>query len=332
MDIRDLYTGVVTGLAGEVPHKTLAKKLVINIAPTGSFTSRQQNPGQPYTMAENVKAAIEAYEAGASVWHVHARMADGLPSKDPHDLKATIDRVLDRCPDILTSVIPYDNYDAQGADQIKATVDLLSAAGPQYMRSAVLVITTTSFSEKFTYVVTQKTLSEQITYLEKHGVKPEFQGHSYSALKDSYDWIISQGLASEPYLTNVMMGFHGFSHASPLAPDPWNYIYMMMMQQMLPKGAVHGICCGGRNWLPFATMGILLGVDYIRIGMEDSVYVHPHRDDKIVKNADMVKMLVDLAGTLGREVATPAEAKVILGFDRTERATARRPAEPALPR
>jgi 3-keto-5-aminohexanoate cleavage enzyme len=328
VDIRDLYSGVTTGLAGELPHKTLAKKLVINIAPTGSFTSRQQNPGQPYTMQENVRAAVDAYKAGAAVWHVHARQADGLPSKEPKDLKETIDRVLDQCPDFLTSVIPYADYNAQGAEQIKPTVDYLCAAGPQYMRSAVLVITTTSFSEKFTYQVTESLLSGMIGYLERNGVKPEFQGHSYGALKDSYDWIISKGLASKPYLTNVMMGFHGFSHASPLGPDPWNYVYLMTMQQTLPHDALHGMCAGGRNWLAFATMGILLGFDYIRIGMEDSVYLHPHRDDKIRSNADMVRKLVEIAGALGREIATPAEAKEILGFNAMEKAlaAARRPA------
>ena len=46
----------------ERPHKTMDKKLIINVAPTGSFMNRQQNPGQPYTMEENVKAAIEALQ------------------------------------------------------------------------------------------------------------------------------------------------------------------------------------------------------------------------------------------------------------------------------
>jgi hypothetical protein len=71
--VKELFTGMLTGLYLEPPLPTLQRKLIINVAPKGSFTSREQNPLQPYTMEENVQAAIEGYEAGAAVWHVHAR-------------------------------------------------------------------------------------------------------------------------------------------------------------------------------------------------------------------------------------------------------------------
>jgi hypothetical protein len=70
---------------------------------------------------------------------------------------------------------------------------------------------------------------------------------------------------------NIMMGFHGYSHGSPLGPDPWNYIYMMTMQQTLAPNAVKGVCAGGRNWLPFSTLAIWqnsnLGLKAIQIDM-----------------------------------------------------------------
>src|SRR6516225_3960249 len=90
VDIHALYSGILSNVHMELPHKTMDKKLIINVAPTGSFMNRQQNPGQPYTMEENVKAAIEAYKDGAAVWHVHARNKDGTPSKDPYVLKETM--------------------------------------------------------------------------------------------------------------------------------------------------------------------------------------------------------------------------------------------------
>ena len=133
-DIHDLYSGILSNVHMELPHKTMDKKLIVNVAPTGSFTNREQNPGQPYTMEENVKAAIEAYTAGAAVWHVHARDKDGMPSKDPHVMKETIARVLDKCPDMVTSVIPYADYDHQGVDLLKRSVDVLTAAGPEYFQ------------------------------------------------------------------------------------------------------------------------------------------------------------------------------------------------------
>lgn len=313
--VNELYSGLLTGLHLEPPHTTLRKKLIINVAPTGSFTNREQNPLQPYTMEENVKAAVDGYKAGAVVWHVHAREKNGLPSKDPHVMKETIDRVFDKCPDIITSVIPYVDYDVpSGLDTIKRCVDVLTAAGPEYMQSAVMLLQSMSFSEKFTYVVTQKILTEQIQYLEDHGVRPEYQVHSYSGLKDVVDWLLTTGVGKQPALMNIMMGFHGFSHASPLGPDPWNYIYMMTMQQSMWPGAVRGVCAGGRNWLPFTNLAIMLGFDLVRVGMEDSVYLYPHRDEKIKSSADVVRKVANIANELGRELATPAEARQIMGL------------------
>jgi 3-keto-5-aminohexanoate cleavage enzyme len=329
--IADLYSGIVTGLHAEPPLKTMSRKLIVNVAPTGSFTNRQQNPLQPYTMEENVRAAIEAYREGAAVWHVHAREKDGLPSKDPHVLKETIARVLDKCPDMVTSVIPYVDYDVpSGLDTIKRCVDVLTAAGPEYMQSAVMLIQSTSFSEKFTYVVTREILTQQVRYLEQHGVKPEYQGHSYSGLKDVQDWLLETGIAKQPPLMNVMMGFHGFSHGSPLSPDPWNYVYMMTMQATLPGSAVRGVCAGGRNWLPFTTLAIMLGFDVVRVGMEDSVYVWPHREEKLRTPAEAVRKVVAIAQELGREIATPSDAREIMGLTPVGAAASRQGSVPFL--
>jgi len=315
VDIHDLYSDILSNVHMERRHETMAKKLIINVAPTGSFMNRQQNPGQPYTMEENVKAAVEAHKAGAAVWHVHARDKDGTPSKDPHVLKETIARVLDQCPDIVTSVVPYADYEHQGLDLLKRTVDVLTDAGPEYFQSAVLLIQTLGFSEKFTYIITEKTLSEQVKYLEDHGVRPEYQGTSYQGIKDVLDWLVDKGIAKNPPLMNIMMGFHGFCHGSPLGPDPWNYIYMMTMQQVLAANAVKGVCAGGRNWLPFSTLAIMLGFDMVRVGMEDTVYLHPHRDEKIQTSAQAVRKVVSIANELGREIATSAEARAIMGID-----------------
>jgi len=144
-------------------------------------------------------------------------------------------------------------------------------------------------------------------------VRPEYQVHAYSGLKDVQDWLIDKRIARNPPIMNLMTGFHGFSHATPLGPDPWNYIMMMTLMQSIPAGCVRGVCAGGRNWLPFTTLAIMLGFDMVRVGMEDSVYVHPHRDEKLKTSAEAVKRVVEVANALGREIAAPDEAREILG-------------------
>ena len=201
----------------------------------------------PWTKSSRRRS--KSYQAGAAVWHVHARDDDGLPSKNPVVMKEMIDRVRDRCPDVITSVIPYVDYNLPGVDQIRRCVDYMVEAGPHYMETAVLLTTTGSFSEKFTYTVTAPLLRDIVTYLDKRRIKPEFQGHSYQALRDTYDWILAQDLASKPPLVNLMAGFHGYSHASPIGPDPWGYVYLIEFFRALSRPAAF------REFAPVAATG-----------------------------------------------------------------------------
>lgn len=313
VEIKDIYSGILSGLHAEPRDETMAKKLIINVAPTGSFTNRQQNPLQPYTMEENVQAAIEACKAGAAVWHCHAREADGIPSKDPHVVKETIERVLAECPDIVTSVIAYADYEKQGVEQIKPTVDLLTAAGPQYMQTSPLVIAPATISKHYTYVITQEYLTGVVRYLEDHGVRPEYQCDAYGPAKNIQDWMIDTGIAKDPPLMNIMAGFHGYSFASVANRGSWNYLQLAASLEALPDGVVKGVCAGGRNWLQFTMFAIMLGVDIVRVGMEDSVYLYPDRDEIVKSNAQLVEMVREAAELMGREIATPDEAREIMG-------------------
>jgi hypothetical protein len=175
VDAKAVFSGIMTGLHTEPPIQAMRKKLIINVAPTGSFTNREQNPLQPYTMAENVKAAIEAYKAGASVWHVHPRENNGLPSIDPKVAKETIDRVLDVCSDIITSVITYSDFNAQGAGLLRPMVEYLTTAGPRYVQTCPIVIRPSSISDAYTTVVTRNSITGVVEYLQDHGIRPEFQ-------------------------------------------------------------------------------------------------------------------------------------------------------------
>jgi 3-keto-5-aminohexanoate cleavage enzyme len=82
------------------------------------------------------------------------------------------------------------------------------------------------------------------------------------------------------------------------------------------------VCAGGRNWLPFTTLAMMLGFDMVRVGMEDSVYVYPHRNEKLATSAQAVRKVVTIANELGREIATPDEARQIMGIKLGSRAGA----------
>lgn len=314
---KDLFTGLKTSLDQEPANLTMKKKLVITIAPTGSFTTREQNPYQPYNQKEIAEQTIESYKAGASVWHVHCRDDNGIPSKDPKVIKETIDMVLDKCPDMITSLNVIADYTKPGVGLISPIVEPMSKAGLKYIRTAVVTTHPVSI-RNVNLPVTQTTLTEVVQYLQEKGIRPELQLHSYGPIHDVDEWLIRTGVLKKPYIMNLVLGFHAFHMASPTAPDPWGHIYLMSLMQTLPRLSpgdfVVGATIGGHNWLPMTVEAIMLGVDCVRVGMEDTVWMYPHKEDKIRRCVDVVNKITTIARELGREVATPAEAEKIMGL------------------
>jgi len=93
-----------------------------------------------------------------------------------------------------------------------------------------------------------------------------------------------------------------------------SYELLFTLVRMLPKGVLWQTIIGGRYWLPLTVAAISLGVDVVRIGMEDSVYMYPHTNDYIKGCGQVVEAVAGIAKRLGREVATPSEAREILGL------------------
>jgi len=86
-----------------------------------------------------------------------------------------------------------------------------------------------------------------------------------------------------------------------------------MVKKLVPDCTI-GLHAGGRNWLPMTVMGIMLGVDLVRIGIEDEFWASPHRDEFIRKPSESVARVVQIARLLGRDIATADEAREILGI------------------
>jgi uncharacterized protein (DUF849 family) len=89
-----------------------------------------------------------------------------------------------------------------------------------------------------------------------------------------------------------------------------------MVRRTLP-GCTIGVHAGGRNWLPVTIMGIMLGVDVVRVGIEDQFWMYPHKDDLVRSPQEAITKVALIAKALGRDIATPNEARDILGIKQT---------------
>ncbi len=79
-------------------------KVIITAALSGSGTYRQQNPAVPYTPAEFAEEALQAYQAGAAMVHIHARLDDGTPTHEIERIRATYDAIQQKCPQVIINL------------------------------------------------------------------------------------------------------------------------------------------------------------------------------------------------------------------------------------
>lgn len=130
--------------------------------------------------------------------------------------------------------------------------------------------------------------------------------------------LIDTGLSRmKPYVLNLHMGKHD---SYTIHNDPWAALQLItsfhMVKDTIPDSVI-GVYAGGRNWLPISVLAIMLGADIVRVGAEDTYWTYPHRDDVIQRNAEVVRKVATIAKELGREIATPAQAREILGITLT---------------
>jgi 3-keto-5-aminohexanoate cleavage enzyme len=301
----------------ELPSPVMNKKLVINVAPTGAFIKREQNPHQSYTPSEVARQVIDAYKVGATVFHVHVRDERGIIQLDNVPLiKEALDLVLDECPDMLLSHSGHAASLKDGA-AAKTLVGPLVEAGQKTGRNYVHTMVVLPLATHLQYV-DEAGLKETIQYLQNNNVVPEFQIDNYRALHNVIRWVIDTGILKKPYVINLLSGLHGPTVVGPGLPDPWGRIHWMTMlhcmRQMLPDECVFGATIGGHHWLPVTVEAIMLGVDCVRVGMEDTLWLYPHREDRIESCAQVVNKVATIARELGRDIATTSEARDILGL------------------
>lgn len=293
---------------------TMDKKLFITVCPTGALISRRQNPNQPYTPEEIAREVIEAYGEGASLAHIHTRDEHGGPATTTELLTATIDLILDSCPDIIIQPSAAEGYNPEAGqytyETMRPMVEALHGINPKYMESTIFT-PVSYYLDGMVTLASEDNMVRTISYLQENGIKPEFMAHNWEGILNVKEWLIKPEILEKPCFISMGPGMH---NAAETYPDPWGMLYLMGMMRMMPENAVVGASVGGRNWLPMSTLAILLGADFVRVGMEDHIWMYPHRDEKIDSCGEAVRKVATIARELGREIGSVKDARRLLGM------------------
>ena len=288
--------------------------VMIVVACNGGIQGKEMHDALPETADEIADSVYGAYQAGASMVHVHARMPGNLPrgATTTEDWLEVNRKIRERCPDIIIN-------NTTGGDLVMSMQERLSCldAKPE-LASLNLTPDMSRFSipERpaslpnprpaqqidtclpFTYGQIEEFASE----MKKRRIRPELETyHSGGAwvLQD----LITNELIAPPYLIQTVMGAQTASY-----PTPENVIQLL---KEFPDNSVW-LCSGiGPFQLPLTTLAILMG-GHARVGLEDNLYYS--RGRKFKDNAEAVARTVCIAHELNREVATPAQARAMLGL------------------
>ena len=298
-------------------------KVIITCAVTGSIHTPTMSPHLPLTPDEIAADGVAAAEAGASILHLHARNPeDGSPTPDPDIFMAFLPRIKqqsDAVINITTGGGMGMSLDERLAAPRRASPEMTSLnMGSMNFGIYPMLERYGSFkydwerkhlegSRDFIFRNTFKDIEYIMKELgEGHGVKFEFEcydvGHLYNLAH-----FVDRGLVKPPLFVQTIFGILG-----GIGADHENLMHMRRIANKL-FGADYrwSILAAGKHQMSFVTMGAMMGGN-VRVGLEDSLYVA--RGALAKSNADQVAKVRRIVEDLSLEVATPAEARAMLGL------------------
>ncbi len=272
----------------------MADKLIITAAITGAELSKEKVPALPVTVAEQAQAALECVGAGASVIHLHVRDEKFQPSQNLTHFKNATDAIRTQCK-MNPPIIQFSTGGAVG-EKIEKRIAPLDLK-PEM---ASFNTGTINFGEDI-FVNTFSDMRGLAKAMQENHVIPEFEVYDLGHL-DNLRKLIAEGVVKAPYHVQFVLGVPG-----ALSGDVENLVYLI---KRLPKDASWGVAGVGRYQLPLAACAITMG-GHVRVGLEDNIF---YSKGVLAKsNAELVERVVRLARELGRDVATVAEARKLLG-------------------
>lgn len=273
------------------------EKLIITAAICGAEVTKEHNPSVPYTVREIGIEAEKAFLTGASIIHLHVREDDGTPTQDINRFKACVDEIKRRCPDVI---VQPSTGGAIGMSNEERLQPIFMEPQPEM---ATLDCGTMNFGGDEIFVNTENTIIIFATEMKSRGIKPELECFDKGMI-DMALRLNKKGYIKEPMHFNFVLGINGGITATPR-----DLIYMV---NSIPKNSTFTVCAIGRHEFPMVTMSIILG-GHARVGFEDNIYLSKGVLAK--SNKELVEKVVRISEELGRDIASPFEARKILSLD-----------------
>jgi 3-keto-5-aminohexanoate cleavage enzyme len=275
------------------PRAWNTNPVVLTVAVTGADVFRDNNPNIPYTPVEIAEQSVAAGKAGATVVHLHVRDDDGTPSGRPELFQAVVGHI--RADSDLITMVSTGGSNDMTIEERTTGLD----AGPDLsgVESGSM-----NFGDD-TFITPPKAARGIIERATGAGIGLEVEAFDVGHVATAVRWL-EDGVIPQPLRINLVFGVPGGIDASPEA--------LTAMLRPLPPETFWTVTCVGRHHPRMLALALLYGAPGIRTGLEDAVYIS--RGVLAPSNAALVSAAIELAGAVGREVATQQQTRSLLGL------------------
>jgi uncharacterized protein (DUF849 family) len=287
-------------------------RVFITVAVTGNLTTPEQTPHLPIAPAQIADACLEAAEAGAAIAHIHVRdPATGRPSMELALYREVVERIRARNPDLILNLttgpggrfVPSKDNPAVAGPGTTLTQPEARVAHITELRPEICTLDLNTMNSGSQVVInTPENVRRMARIIRETGAKPEVELFDSGDIALLHDLIADGTLDPRPLCSFVMGVRYGFQPSLET---------MLYARSLLPESATFTAIGIGRYAFPMAAQSYLAG-GHVRVGIEDGVFLS--RGMLAPSNAAMVTKIRGVVEALGAEIATPAQAREILGL------------------
>ncbi len=290
------------------------EKLIITCALTGAQQGKDANPNLPEQPEEIIQQAIDAWNAGAGIVHIHARDKQGKATSDVSVFREIVEGIRAKGCDVILNLTTGG---AVAGLPLKERLRIIPELKPEIASFSIgggSLLGRYDFENKrwvrdrFVQLFNSyQEIEETLKIFLENEVKPELEVYDTGFLNNVRTFN-DMGLLKEPLLVNFVLGIPGECTEVTLT----NLLYLAENLPQKSKVIWHASSIGGKTHFELLTSAILIG-GHVRTGMEDNIYISKGVLAK--SNAELVEKVVRIARELGRDVATPEEARKILALE-----------------
>ena len=299
-------------------------KLIVTAAITGGIHVPSLSPQYfPYFPDTVIEQAVGAAKAGAAVVHIHARNpVDGRPSSDVKIFEQICRGIHEQC-DAAICVTTGGGLGMSPEERVKPVGILkpeLASLNAGSMNFAIHPLANKIKEPMYDWELPYLKSTEDLIFpntfrsikvftqaMAEVGTKPELEIYDVGMI-NNLRYLIDTGVIKTPVYLQFVMGILGGIAATP---ENLVFMYETARKAIGEKNFVWSCCAAGRMQMPMITLALILGGN-VRVGLEDNLYIGPGQLAK--SSAEQVEKIIRIAKELNSEIATPAEARQILGL------------------